>query len=122
MWYLTVGCAKIHSFKAMISITDFQKLELRTAEILEVKPHPNADRLYVLQVQVGEERKQLVAGIRLHYSEAELVGKKVVVVNNLEPSVIRGVESQGMILAASNPEKLTLVIPERDLPSGAQVR
>ncbi len=106
----------------MINIADFQKLELRTAEILEVKPHPNADRLYVLQIKVGDSTKQVVAGIRQHYSESELVGKKVVVVNNLEPSVIRGVESQGMLLAASNPEMLTLVAPERDIPSGAQVR
>lgn len=106
----------------MVTISEFQKFEFRTAEILEVKPHPNADRLYVLQVKVGEATKQIVAGIRLHYQESELVGKKVVVVNNLEPSVIRGVESQGMLLAASNTEKLTLVIPERDIPSGSQVR
>ncbi len=106
----------------MIPITDFQKLEFRTAEILEVKPHPNADRLYVLQVKVGEVTKQIVAGIKLHYQESDLVGKKVIVVNNLEPATIRGVESQGMLLAASNTEKLTLVIPERDIPSGAQVR
>jgi len=106
----------------MINIADFQKLELRTAEILEVKPHPNADRLYVLQIKVGDSTKQVVAGIRQHYSESELVGKKVVVVNNLESSVIRGVESQGMLLAASNPEMLTLVTPERNIPSGAQVR
>jgi methionyl-tRNA synthetase len=106
----------------MIPLADFQKLELRTAEILEVKPHPNADRLYVLQIKIGEERKQIVAGIRQHYQESELVGKKVVVINNLEPSVIRGVESQGMLLAASNSEKLTIIIPERDIPSGCQVR
>ena len=106
----------------MVSITDFQKLELKTAEILEVKPHPNADRLYVLQIKVGEAVKQIVAGIRLHYSEAELIGKKIVIINNLESSVIRGVESQGMLLAASNSEKLTLVTPERDISSGAQVR
>lgn len=106
----------------MVSIKDFQQLELKIAEILEVKPHPNADRLYVLEIKVGEERKQLVAGIRLHYSETELVGKKIVIINNLEPSVIRGVESQGMLLAASNSEMLTLVTPERDIASGAQVR
>ena len=106
----------------MVSITDFQKLEFRTGEVLEVKPHPNADRLYVLQVKIGETTKQIVAGIKLYYQESELIGKKVVVVHNLEPSVIRGVESQGMLLAASTPEKLTLVVPERDIPSGAQVR
>ena len=106
----------------MASIQDFQKLELRVAEILEVSPHPSADRLYVLKIRVGEVQKQIVAGIRLHYQPAELVGKRIVVVNNLEPAVIRGVESNGMLLAASNEEKLTLVVPERDIPSGAQVR
>lgn len=106
----------------MVTIGEFQKFEFRTAEIVEAKPHPNADRLYVIQVKVGDITKQIVAGIRQHYQESELVGKKVVLVNNLEPSVIRGVESQGMLLAASTAEKLTLVIPERDIPSGAQVR
>ncbi len=113
---------KMRILKYMVTITDFQKFEFRTGEIMDVKSHPNADRLYVLQVKVGDATKQIVAGIRQHYQETELVGKKVVVVNNLEPSVIRGVESQGMLLAASNTEKLTLVTPERDIPSGCQVR
>lgn len=106
----------------MISLKSFQELELKVAEILEVQPHPNADRLYVVKIKVGETEKQVVAGIKLHYAPQELVGKKVVVVNNLEPAVIRGVESQGMLLAASTAEKLTLVTPERDISSGAQVR
>ncbi|MBI1977363.1 MAG: methionine--tRNA ligase subunit beta [Candidatus Omnitrophica bacterium] len=106
----------------MVSIKDFQNLDFRVAEILEVNPHPNADRLYVLKIRVGEVEKQIVAGIRLHYQPEQLVGKKVVVVNNLEPAVIRGVESNGMLLAASNDTMLTLIIPERDVPSGAQVR
>lgn len=107
---------------SMASIKDFQNLELRVAEILEANPHPNADRLYVLKIRVGEAEKQIVAGIRLHYQPEQLVGKKIVVVNNLEPAVIRGVESNGMLLAASNDTMLTLVAPERDIPSGAQVR
>ena len=106
----------------MVSFKDFQALDIRVAEIVDAKPHPNADRLYVLDIKVGEERKQIVAGIRLHYAPTELVGKKIVVVNNLEPAVIRGIESNGMLLAASNGEMLTLVVPERDIPSGAQVR
>ena len=106
----------------MASLSEFQQLELRVAVILEVKPHPNADRLYVLEIQVGEERKQIVAGIRLHYSPEELVGKKVVVVNNLEPATIRGVESRGMILAANDGSKLVLVTPDRDIAPGSQVR
>ncbi|OGW84904.1 MAG: methionine--tRNA ligase subunit beta [Omnitrophica bacterium RIFCSPHIGHO2_02_FULL_46_11] len=106
----------------MASLDEFKQLELRVAVIVEAKPHPNADRLYVLDIQVGEERKQVVAGIRLHYSLEELVGKKVVIVNNLEPATIRGVESRGMILAANDGDKLVLITPDRDIASGAQVR
>lgn len=101
---------------------EFKKLELRVAEILDAKPHPNADRLYVLDLVVGGEKKQVVAGIKNHYTPAELIGKKVVVVNNLEPAVIRGIESQGMVLAASEGDTLTLVTPERAIGSGAVVR
>lgn len=106
----------------MISFEEFKKLELRTAVILEVKPHPNADRLYVLDIQVGEERKQIVAGIRQHYSESELIGKRIVVVNNLDPAVIRGIQSNGMLLAANRDGKIVLLVPDRDIDSGAEVR
>lgn len=106
----------------MVSFKDFQQLELRVAEVLEVKPHPDADRLYLINIEVGEEKKQIVAGIRLHYSSNELVGKKVVVVNNLEPAMIRGVESQGMLLAANDGNQVVLLTPDRPIHSGAQVR
>jgi methionine--tRNA ligase beta chain len=106
----------------MVSFDDFKKLELKVAEIESVAPHPNADRLYVVGLKVGEERKQIVAGIRGHYGEEELKGKKIVIVNNLEPAIIRGVESQGMLLAASDAQGLTLVCPERPISSGAQVK
>ncbi len=106
----------------MISIEEFKKFELKVAEIETVTPHPNADRLYVLGIKVGDIRKTIVAGIRKHYSEEELKGKKIVVVNNLEPAVIRGVESQGMLLAASEGDLLTVLIPERPIPDGAQIR
>ncbi len=106
----------------MASFEDFKKLELRIAEIESVQLHPNADRLYVLGIKVGEVRKTIVAGIRNFYTEQELVGKKVVVVNNLEPAVLRGVESQGMLLAASEGENLTLVVPERAIADGALVK
>ena len=104
------------------SIEDFKKMEFKIAEIETVAPHPNADRLYVLGVKVGDLRKTIVAGIRAYYSEEELRGKKVVIVNNLDPAVIRGVESQGMLLAASTPESLTLVVPERPIDDGALVK
>jgi len=106
----------------MISYTEFQRLDLRTAEVLDVKPHPNADRLYVLEIKVGEERKQIVAGIRLHYQIEELVGKTVIVVHNLEPAAIRGVESNGMLLAVNDGGQVVLITPDRQVASGAQVR
>lgn len=106
----------------MATIDDFKKLDFRVGEILEVVPHPQADRLYVLDVQVGEEKKKIVAGIRAHYSPDELKGKKVIVVNNLEPAVIRGVESQGMLLAASDASSLSLVTPERSVLLGSVVK
>ena len=106
----------------MISIKDFQQLEIRIAQVLEAQPHPNADRLYVLKVKVGDAEKQIIAGIRPSYAADQLVGKKVVVINNLEPAVIRGVESQGMLLAASDDKGHSVLIPDRDVSSGAQVR
>ncbi len=106
----------------MVPIEEFRKLELRVAEIESAAPHPNADKLYILNIKVGETRKQIVAGIRKHYTEEELKGKKVIVVNNLQPAVIRGVESNGMLLAASEGEILTLVTPERTIPDGAPVK
>lgn len=105
-----------------IPIAEFQKLELRIAEILEAKDHPNADKLVVLKIRVGDHDKQIVAGIKQHYPPASLVGKKIVVVDNLEPAVIRGESSEGMLLAASDGTTLTLVTPEQDIPSGAKVK
>lgn len=106
----------------MATIEQFKALELKVARVAEAKKHPNADRLLVLTVEVGAERKEMVAGIALHYQPEQLVGKRVVVVNNLEPAVIRGVTSQGMVLAAHDGEVLTLVSPERPVASGATVK
>ena len=106
----------------MASIDDFKKLELKIAEIVKVEPHPNADRLWLLKVRIGEEERQIVAGIRKFYTAEELVGKRIVVVSNLEPAVIRGAESNGMLLAASADGQLTLVMPERNIPLGAVVK
>ena len=85
-----------------ITYTDFAKLELRVAKVLEVRPHPNADRLLLLQVDVGDQQKQIVAGIRHHYEPEQLVGKLIVIVNNLEPAMLRGEPSNGMLLAATS--------------------
>ena len=108
-----------------IVLADFQKIALRIGKIVEAADHPNADRLLVLQVEIGgepPERRQVVAGIKAHYAAADLIGKSVVVVANLAPAMLRGVESQGMILAASDAQGLTLVTPERAIATGSTVK
>lgn len=105
-----------------ISIADFAKVELKTAEVLEVEKVEGADKLLKLQIKVGEENRQIVAGIAEHYSPEELVGKKIVVIANLKPAVIRGVESNGMLLAVSTKDSVILVTPEdTDVPSGLRI-
>jgi methionyl-tRNA synthetase len=105
------------------SIEDFQRLAFRVGTIVTAQEHPNADRLLVLTVDIGEGApRQVVAGIRGSYQAAELVGKHVVVVANLKPATLRGVESQGMVLAASNGGSLVLVTPERPIPPGSTVK
>jgi len=106
----------------LISIDDFAKVQLRVAEVLEAERIKGADKLLKLQIKIGEERRQIVAGIAKHYTPEELIGKKIVVVANLKPAKLRGVESQGMLLAASNPEKLTLLTVDRDIESGARIK
>jgi len=106
----------------MASIEDFRKLEFKVAQIKEVIEHPNADKLYVITVELGEKTKQVVAGIKNSYSKEELVGRQVVVVDNLEPAVLRGVESQGMILAASDEEGIAIVSPARKMKLGSIVK
>jgi methionyl-tRNA synthetase len=106
----------------MASIEDFKKLELKIGQIIEVSEHPNADKLYILQVDLGDKTKQLVAGIRSSYSKEELLGKQVVVIDNLETAVLRGVESQGMLLAASDEEGIAIVCPLRKVKLGSMVK
>jgi methionine--tRNA ligase beta chain len=106
----------------MISIDQFRTLELRVGTVRAAEPHPNADRLLVLRVDVGGEERQIVAGIRAHYEAAALVGRQVVVVANLEPAKLRGVESQGMVLAASDGERVVLLRPDDTVTPGAVVR
>jgi methionyl-tRNA synthetase len=106
----------------MATIEDFRKLELRIAKIKEVSDHPNADKLVILTLDLGDRQKQVVAGIKKHYSQEELVGKQVVVVDNLDPVILRGVESQGMILAGSDENILSVVSPDKNLKLGSVVK
>lgn len=107
----------------MIKIDDFRKVELKIGKIVEVKDHPNADKLYVVTVDLGDAQKQLVAGIKNSYTDKEaLVGKQVVVVVNMEPATLRGVESQGMILAASDENGISVVTTDKPVKLGSIVK
>jgi methionyl-tRNA synthetase len=106
-----------------IGIEDFAKVQLRVAEVLECERVPKADKLLKLSVALGEERRTILSGIAEYYAPEELIGKSVVVVANLAPRKMRGIESQGMILAATDENgKVVIVSPERLVPSGAEVR
>lgn len=107
-----------------ITYDDFRKLDLRVGRIESAEEVPGADKLYKLMVDIGSETRQMVAGIKPHYKTEELVGRKVVVLTNLEPRVIRGVESRGMVLAASSPDQKEIVITalERDIAPGSIVK
>jgi len=105
-----------------ISIQGFSEIDLRVAEIKAVEEHPDADKLLVLKIDTGDDEKQLVAGIKNHYSAEELVGKKIIIVNNLAPAVLRGVESQGMLLAARDGDKVVLLTTEKDVGPGSKVQ
>ena len=102
---------------------DFAKIRLTVAEIIRAEPHPKADKLIKLQVRLGDREKQICAGIRAYYQPEELVGKRIVVVDNLEPRKLRGEVSNGMLLAAHGPEDtISLVTLDKpDFPSGGQV-
>ncbi len=104
-----------------ISFEEFQKIELKTAKVLEAEAIPKANKLLKLQIDLGDEKRQLVAGLAKHYQPEDLVGKTVVVVANLQPATIRGVESQGMLLAVNEENKLTIVTSENDVAAGSKV-
>ena len=104
-----------------IGIEDFTKVELKVGTIISAEKNPKADRLLVEQIDLGEETRQIVSGIAASFSPEDVVGKKVIVVTNLKPVKLRGVESQGMILCASNADDLDIVTIVKDLPNGTKV-
>ncbi len=107
----------------MVEISDVAALGLKVGVVKEVSEHPNADRLYVLKVDLGDENRQLVAGLRQAYSDPDqLLNKRIVVVTNLKPAVLRGIESQGMLLAASADGKVCVLQPDCEMPAGSEVR
>lgn len=109
--------------KPEISIDDFMKVQLRVGEILKCEEVPKSKKLLCSQVKIGSEVKQIVSGIKQHYSAEEMVGKKVVVVANLKPAKLAGVLSEGMLLCAEDAEgNLSLLTPEKDMPNGVEIR
>ena len=108
----------------MATIEDFRKLEFKIAKIVDVQDHPNADKLYVVKVKLSdEEERTVVAGIKPSYTDKSLlIGRQVVLVTNLAPAVLRGVESNGMILAASDESGISVVSPDRELKLGSIVK
>ncbi len=107
-----------------IKYDDFAKLDLRVATVLECKPHGNADKLLVLQIELANgERRQICAGLRAHYPPEQLVGRQIVVVANLAPRQMRGEISQGMLLAATDPatNRVIVVTPGEAVAPGSKV-
>jgi len=107
--------------KDQVPFREFQKLEFRVARVESAERVPGADRLLTLQVSLGDEQRQIVAGVAEHYLPESLVGRQIVVVANLEPATIRGVASEGMLLAASADGRVVLLQPDADVPDGAEV-
>jgi methionyl-tRNA synthetase len=106
----------------LIGIDEFMKVQLKVAKILEAERVPKSSKLLKLQVDIGTERRQIVAGIGKKYAPEELVGKTIVVVANLKPAKLMGIESQGMVLAAGENDMLGLLGVSEPLPPGTKVK
>jgi len=106
----------------MIALQDFKKVEMKVGKILSVEDHPNADKLVVMRVDLGEgQPRTLVAGLKPYYAKADLVGKLIVVVTNLDPARLRGVESRGMLLAAQHADSVVVLTLDKPIPPGSPV-
>ncbi|MGB9703537.1 MAG: methionine--tRNA ligase subunit beta [Candidatus Micrarchaeia archaeon] len=105
----------------MLSYEEFSKLDLRIAKIEEVEEIEGSEKLYKLTISLGEEKRTIVAGIRKEYKKEELLGKEIVIVANLEPKTIKGIVSRGMLLAAVDNGKISLLIPEKEVTPGTKV-
>ncbi|MFW9825083.1 MAG: methionine--tRNA ligase [Candidatus Thorarchaeota archaeon] len=108
--------------KDLISYDEFQKLDMRVALVEKVEKVPKADKLYKLSIDLGTEKRTIVAGLAEFYKMEELEGKKIIVLTNLEPRKLRGITSEGMLLAADFEDKVSILIPDKDIPIGANIR
>jgi methionine--tRNA ligase beta chain len=107
----------------LVSYSDFEKLNLRVATIVKVENVEGADKLYKLKIELGSSVRTIVAGIKQNYTPDELIGKQIIVITNLEPRKMRGIESQGMLLAASNAshDKIVFISPEKPIDDGSKI-
>ncbi len=105
-----------------IKFDEFKKIDLRVAKILEVEDVPGADKIYLLVVDIGDEKRKIVAGIKPWYKKEELIGKNIVMIVNLEPKTIRGIESKGMLLATLFDNKLSILTTDKEeVPAGSKI-
>ena len=106
----------------MINYDDFAKIELKIAKILTVEPVDGSEKLLKLQIDIGGEQRQIISGIAKSYTSEQLIGKSVVVIANLEPRMIMGLESNGMLLAASGDNGPVILLPETEVPPGTGIK
>ena len=106
----------------MIPFNEWKKMDIRIGKILDVDNHPKADKLLVLKIDIGGEVRTIVAGIKGYYEREELMDKKVVVITNLQQKELRGIKSEGMILAAVKDDKVILLTPDEDIKEGAVIQ
>jgi methionyl-tRNA synthetase len=111
--------------KPIIAFEDFAKLDLRVAKVLEVRDHPNADKLICMTIDLGDRRQEIIAGLKGHYAPESLVGRQIIVVANIQPRKMRGLESNGMLLAATTGEgpdqKVVILTTDQPVPSGSPI-
>lgn len=107
--------------KDTISYEDFMKLDLRTAKIIEVNDIEGKDKLFKLTIELGKEKRTLLAGLKEFYSKEEMLGKTIIIIANLEPKKMAGILSEGMLLAAEQGEKVALLTLDKEMPSGSEI-
>ena len=106
----------------MLNFKDFQRIDLRVGKIIEAEKVESSEKLFKLQLDLGTEKRQIVAGIAKFYQPEELVGREIVIVVNLEPRTLMGLESQGMLLAADDEGRPVLLEPDKEVPPGTKIR
>ena len=106
----------------MITVDDFKNVELKVAKVLSAEPIEGSEKLLKLQIDLGSEQRQILSGIAKWYKPADLVGRQIVIISNLQPRMMMGLESNGMVLAAGDGEVVSLLAPDKELPPGSLVR